>query len=163
MKKTISMILAFTLLLTSTVTLSINATEIDSKGFMGYMEGVPITKNDINEHGLIINEEKLKLIEEKMNSKPYYPSKKIYVSEGTSVLVEKELSNKSARWDQTTYVNYFTPKSGRKFASKISIGTLETIAWGLAGIFKAPYGAMITVAGVIRSLYMNELAGDIRK
>lgn len=163
-KRSISFILVLTLFITS-FSFNAGASEIDTselpEDFLGYMDGVLVTKSDVNENGMIINEEKLKLMEENYNNNlSVSRASSSTIRKGQNAFVESYVSAPS--YGQTNYHHYFTPKAGRNFASEVDTSTKETIAWFLAGLVKAPYGVVVGAAGLISGLERSELASKIR-
>ncbi len=143
--RSISFILVLTLFIMSS-TINVDASEIDNtnipKDFLGYMDGVIVTKGDVNENGMIINEEKLELMEENYNNNSSISRVSTStIRKGQNAFVKSSIS--APRYGQTNYHHYFTPTAGRNYASKVDVSSKETIAWFLAGLVKAPYGVVI--------------------
>lgn len=163
-KRSISFILVLTLFITS-FSLNVGASKIDTsevpEDFLGYMDGVLVTKSDVNENGMIINEEKLQLMEENYNNNlSVSRASNATVRKGQNAFVESYVS--APRYGQTNYHHYFTPKAGRDFASEVDVSSKESIAWFIAGLVKAPYSIVVGSAGLIAGLQRSTLASKIR-
>lgn len=177
MKKVISFMLALTIVFTSFAfnvnAAEMNSNEMNSEDFIGYMEGVPVTKSDINEDGQIINENKLELIARASEKSPSYgildsiPSLKkqrkstLIVPVGTNVYLERVES--APRYSQTTYQYYLTCEEGRQFAKKIPMTKAKGLALFLVSLVEAPYGAMVSGATLIYGWRQSDLCDKIRE
>lgn len=168
MRKIVSFMLVLCLLCNiSFVSASANEIQSNNIQIIGYMKGVPITVEDINEDGRVINRSKLEKIFPVKETKNSISSistlaygDNLYVPIGTNVYLEKVLT--TTGFSQTTYDMYFTPTDAREYATEMTMSTAETIAWFLAGLVKAPYGTVAAVCGLLKGLYANSVASDIR-
>lgn len=132
-----------------------------------YMEGIPITKEQIDENGCV-NKETVEMIEEiKEQSTSIYleksstpkPNTRTIPSGYNQAIVRTSLSAPS--YGQTNIHYYYTFENGAKFASGLEVKNWATIVATAAG-FIPNIGPVITITFTSNALYKASIASKIR-
>lgn len=132
-----------------------------------YMEGIPITKAQIDENGCV-NKETVEHIEEiKTQSISMYleksstpkPNTRTIPSGYNQAIVRTSL--KAPSFGQTNTHYYYTSQNGAKFASGLEIKNWATIVATAAG-FIPKIGPAVTITFTANALYKASVAGKIR-
>lgn len=159
-------ILSYTTFASSLVDTSIN----QSKEVIAIVDGIEITKDDIDENGLINNDVFLHPSESKESSIITYgysiPSV-LTVQKGRNALMIKLLKAPTSGFSQQTDIYYLTPSSAKTFAYKLtSSSNLSIVGQGIIavtlGYITNPHvGTFYTIASMLQGLSMNSVKNSI--
>lgn len=126
-----------------------------------YMEGIPITKSQIDKNGFI-DEETIAQIEQIKNKEisMYATSNTRTIPSGYNQAIVRSVIS-APGYGQTNTQYYFTNSNGAKFASGLEVKNWQTILATAAGFIKI-VGPTITIVFTANALYKSSVASKVR-
>jgi len=170
---TLFFVIAFMSLTSASVSASVVKEEkvLDLTEVIAIVDGVEITRGDVDENGLINNDVFLKAEDQKKESNSldiesrYSIPSTLYVKKGKNALMIKTLA--APRFSQQVDSYFLAPESAKTFAYKlVSSSDLSIVGNGIIGVvlgYKANphYGAIYTVVSMLQSLRLNNVKNEI--
>lgn len=166
LRKRIKKITAITLIISLLSNVIVFALEgKDSNKVIAYVDGIALTKKDVNSDGSIKDSS--------LNSyKPIRMPRAVVAGSGSGgsggILLNQKYSGATVEklltapsFSQTTWDIYMSVSEGRKMASKISVGDGETVATFFAGFL--PKMQIPSIIALISQMNRSSVARDIRK